>query len=238
MNAYRNLSSSVLLLGLTLGAGTANASIVPLTWGQIYMEVSAGHASNGPYDTDYIFLPTPASYEGAVTAQANDSYIYYDANCDCNRVATASANAYASLSISNNYDTGIFTGSGSISASSTGWLAAGGSLNSDVAFYTDTPYTYTLHVQMVPGAYSNMFLENDSHSIVNQNDFEGLDALYTGTLDEGNTYFHISTYGDFSYTLNLTPSAVPLPAAVWLFGSALLGLGYARRIRGSQVLTA
>ncbi len=83
-----------------------------------------------------------------------------------------------------------------------------------------------------------MFLENDSHSIVNQNDFEGLDALYTGTLDEGNTYFHISTYGDFSYTLNLTPSAVPLPAAVWLFGSALLGLGYARRIRGSQVLTA
>ena len=38
-------------------------------------------------------------------------------------------------------------------------------------------------------------------------------ALVTGTLD------------------TLAPSAVPLPAAVWLFGSALLGLGVARRRR-------
>jgi hypothetical protein len=47
--------------------------------------------------------------------------------------------------------------------------------------------------------------------------------------DDGSTNF-----GNVAYTLELTgtitPSAVPVPAAVWLFGSGLLGLvGVARR---------
>ncbi|MBK7728737.1 MAG: VPLPA-CTERM sorting domain-containing protein [Gammaproteobacteria bacterium] len=35
-----------------------------------------------------------------------------------------------------------------------------------------------------------------------------------------------------STTISLT--AVPLPAAAWLFGSALLGLGWAKRSRRQQ----
>jgi hypothetical protein len=59
-------------------------------------------------------------------------------------------------------------------------------------------------------------------------------GTYTATYaaivpDDGSTNF-----GNVAYTLNLqgtiTPSAVPVPAAVWLFGSGLLGLvGVARR---------
>ena len=52
--------------------------------------------------------------------------------------------------------------------------------------------------------------------------------------DDGTTNF-----GNVAYTLNLegtiTPSAIPVPAAVWLFGSGLLGLvGVARR-KSAQV---
>ena len=57
-------------------------------------------------------------------------------------------------------------------------------------------------------------------------------AAYTLLLDaDGNTVdalrrgsFDLSADGTFSYT-----SAVPVPAALWLFGSALLGLATRRR---------
>jgi len=39
------------------------------------------------------------------------------------------------------------------------------------------------------------------------------------------------TVGDFDVLDNVVISAVPLPAAVWLFGSALAGLGWIRRKR-------
>jgi hypothetical protein len=54
------------------------------------------------------------------------------------------------------------------------------------------------------------------------------DLLWTGGLSYGgllnaNTSIVLGTF-------NLTPAAVPVPAAAWLFGSALLGLlGVARR---------
>lgn len=55
-------------------------------------------------------------------------------------------------------------------------------------------------------------------------------ATYAAVVPNDGT----TNFGNVNYTLNLqgtiTPSAVPVPAAVWLFGSGLLGLvGVARR---------
>jgi hypothetical protein len=51
-----------------------------------------------------------------------------------------------------------------------------------------------------------------------------------------NTLTHASAYditvsccSQASYVYSVTPSQVPVPAAVWLFGSALAGLGWLRR---------
>ena len=62
----------------------------------------------------------------------------------------------------------------------------------------------------------------------------GLTSSISGTLYSFDTSTGVSTYaGDTSFgyqsgLANISP--VPLPAAAWLFGSALLGLiGYSRR---------
>jgi hypothetical protein len=42
--------------------------------------------------------------------------------------------------------------------------------------------------------------------------------------------FNLDSLGDVSYTLAAAASAVPIPGALWLFGSGLLGLiGISRR---------
>ena len=54
------------------------------------------------------------------------------------------------------------------------------------------------------------------------------DTCMTGHSDTLTGYF--GTMGAYPVSLDITPSAVPVPAAVWLFGSGLLGLvGVARR---------
>ena len=56
----------------------------------------------------------------------------------------------------------------------------------------------------------------------------GFDGPETDALLNGTATFANEPYT--SYTLLLTPTAVPVPAAVWLFGSGLIGLiGMARR---------
>lgn len=57
--------------------------------------------------------------------------------------------------------------------------------------------------------------------------FEGLIEIAAGGAD-----FAAAGIGAGDYSLIITPSAIPIPAAVWLFGSGLLGLiGVARRKR-------
>jgi hypothetical protein len=46
----------------------------------------------------------------------------------------------------------------------------------------------------------------------------------------GSGYWYLSSSGDLSYNIPVTASSVPLPAAVWLLGSGLLGIaGIGRR---------
>ena len=57
---------------------------------------------------------------------------------------------------------------------------------------------------------------------------------FTGPLTAGTWEFDLRGFGESfganEYSFNLVASAVPIPAAVWLFGSGLLGLvGMARR---------
>lgn len=44
--------------------------------------------------------------------------------------------------------------------------------------------------------------------------------------------------GQQTFSTSSAPSAVPVPAAVWLFGSALAGLGYVRRRRNKPLNNA
>lgn len=61
-------------------------------------------------------------------------------------------------------------------------------------------------------------------------DLAGAGGTFVKTLAANTQYvLRMATNGSVASTTNLTASAVPLPAAAWLFGSALLGLGIFRR---------
>lgn len=59
---------------------------------------------------------------------------------------------------------------------------------------------------------------------------------FTGALGPGTYTFWIQeTAGPLAYSLDFQVSEVPLPAAAWLFGSALLGLGALKRRRAPSL---
>ena len=63
--------------------------------------------------------------------------------------------------------------------------------------------------------------------------------LFTGTTGLYNLSFAASVNGAFGPALdNVSLTAVPLPAAAWLFGTALAGLGFARKYRRGEMLVA
>ncbi len=71
---------------------------------------------------------------------------------------------------------------------------------------------------ILTGVLSGLFTYNDLLNAINSNDFEI--ALHVRSIDGEDSD---------SYILGGGPNAVPLPAAGWLFGSALLGLISLRR---------
>ena len=83
---------------------------------------------------------------------------------------------------------------------------------------TTTLSSYTVHAT----DFSDLYYDYTTHFTL------GFDGLETNALLNGTGRFVTAPYT--SYTLLLTPTTVPVPAAVWLFGSGLLGLiGVARR---------
>lgn len=61
-------------------------------------------------------------------------------------------------------------------------------------------------------------------------DLAGTGGTFVRSLVANTQYvLKMATNGSVSSTTHLTASAVPLPAAAWLFGSALMGLGIFRR---------
>ena len=87
------------------------------------------------------------------------------------------------------------------------------------------------HVDLVDGSNNIVGGANAVYSLTN---FGGLSTLTSfvnfsvGTLLMPGTYY-LKISGDDGAAYSGTISAVPLPAAAWLFGSALLGLGALRR---------
>ena len=85
-------------------------------------------------------------------------------------------------------------------------------------------------ISPVTGSISNILFDNGPT-------FDpGATALVSISLDPAETVGFTSGSGDIkvipnsNYSLLITPTAVPIPAAMWLFGSGLLGLvGMARR---------
>jgi len=58
-------------------------------------------------------------------------------------------------------------------------------------------------------------------------------SIYLGGAGVGNWSQNLA-----DYKLNITTSAVPVPAAVWLFGSALAGMGIIGRRKDRAVAAA
>ena len=87
---------------------------------------------------------------------------------------------------------------------------------------TTTLSTYTVHAT----DFSDLYNVYTTHFTL------GFDGLETNALLNGTSRFVTEPFT--TYTLLLTPTTVPVPAAVWLFGSGLVGLiGVARRKRCS-----
>ena len=95
------------------------------------------------------------------------------------------------------------------------------SWNYDNQLFATTPYVSNGGILFSAGAW-----------IYNLYEWSG--AYYLSTYNPDGTLYNPGDVG------TLTVTAVPLPAAAWLFGSALLGLGWARRSRqqAQEVLSA
>lgn len=119
--------------------------------------------------------------------------------------------------------------------------------NDDILIYlynnTGTGWS-AFDFQMVDSGVSGPFtvdFVSGTYLGVNSSGYDSVTGLFTGiTLLMDNPEYDalLNVSGTISatplqqYSLILTPSAVPVPAAVWLFGSGLLGLvGVARRRR-------
>lgn len=120
------------------------------------------------------------------------------------------------------FDDSEFTGTGT-----TGLMdmsTSGYSLTIDV---NGTIYTVSNDVSMAPKLQLNAFNVYDLDYLANA----GVNgALYSFNSSFSNFDDFDSNYGVYGYWGPAVPSAVPAPAAIWLFGSGLIGLaGVVRR---------
>jgi hypothetical protein len=122
---------------------------------------------------------------------------------------------------------------GSLVANSNGFIAyAKAELNINVTFDTDMRLVLSCFDAGIFGGTSVAIDGADTGRESMQCGDEVVLASGTHDLDFLNIVsanFGGSQTYDFDATLSMTASAVPIPAAVWLFGSALAGLGWFRR---------
>jgi len=142
------------------------------------------------------------------------------------------------INVTMNVDTGgTFTLSGTwLLFDSSGTLAANSQLN--ITFSNPTGVLQNGEIGFLPGYVCCGRSDQDPNSFVAGNgnmvmslwgaDFGG--GIFNGSYDDSSGN-RLATYG---MDLRLSMAPVPVPAAVWLFGSGLLGLvGVARHKRGS-----
>lgn len=113
---------------------------------------------------------------------------------------------------------GDITQSSTPSASFTQTSNADGWISVDV--------TDLLAAMLTSGIDNGFALTQEDYGVVRT----GAGAVAVSAFCDSESTSGACAMGDFSPYLEITPSAVPVPAAVWLFGSGLLGLvGVARR---------
>ena len=100
----------------------------------------------------------------------------------------------------------------------------------------DTNVTFDADVRLVLSCFDAGIFGGTSVSITGSGGIQCGEeiALAAGTHDLNFQNYVAANFGglstyEFDATLSITAAAVPVPAAVWLFGSALAGLGWFRR---------
>ncbi len=260
MNQNRiNLKNATCGALLLLGSASANATMQTVTGGtfQIHYDtsiagVAAGYSgffsdqvvSGGTYNgLSYSELPNGT----AIVNAANNVTLYSDAIASINNATVVNPGTRARIATDFQYDDTALTLT-DFATTATGKIGTTGA--SILSTNTDTG-DFFLDSASLDGT-------ANTWQTVNQIDFLGFAAfdltdLVLGSNSAGGftitgktklnanlaPFFGMSA-GDYvgDFTLNATVSSVPVPAAVWLFGSALSGLLVSSRKKGLTKVSA
>jgi len=214
------------LLSLSLAANAAPVTVLGYTFDDAGVNVFSGLTVD--YDTKH---PAHPGYNSFPASDPDEPYAI-DGALDFIGTTTNS-NAYFDSDTNNPHD---------VDASVTGFLNYGGN---EYPFHNITPPVITFDVfQGENDTPLGTFLEFSTVSTgvgelqltvtggAAAEYFTGGTMLYNETLliqewdsGNGNVFFEYFDDPNFTLTMTATPvSAVPVPAAVWLFGSGLLGM--------------
>lgn len=225
------LTASTALLAPT----TASAALVSGT-ATITIDNTAMTASNfygnyvqkfwdASYNTSGISLSAPG---GISLSPTGPTAMLFPVNTNTTTISYPSAGTYGRTVQATTMDTGN-TASGQIGLSG-GWLfnGPGGVLTPYDFRLVKTSGTWNISTYDTAFSYQNFLTLTNVSESVNANG----QLLLSGNLQWTGLWASIAGANSNAVvgTFNLAPAAVPVPAAVWLFGSGLLGLlGAARR---------
>lgn len=246
------MSRPQLLIALCALAITAQAqaALVEITSDQRFLTISGVIYDLDPACSDAPLCPKPInsnfednSYHPNISPIQPLVPVYGDSLQDNTPTGTTGAYAAASSEQTSLVTTELFEASGLAAATTTigEWAGSIGSSQAkshyEVWFTVNDPVRYSLTGSLLGsgGSTQMQFLDMDFFS-ENNNEIE-LDL--SGILEPGDYTFSviasaINNNSPASYDFSMTMTAVPLPAASYLFGSGLLGLvGISRRKKAS-----
>jgi hypothetical protein len=217
------------ILAFLLQATESPASLTLTTADRTLLTYASAQASGGAFVLDPRNSSTNLTdnFNQTIksTAYSEGSNPYYFASA----TAEASQNTNLvigtdNLAISGNMTTSVTSGIyppvlSSASASAISYV--------DLVFNIASPATY----QFTFTGTSNVFVAMQNRDTL-EYIIPGLSSSLSGTIGSGNYEFYMknsaSSNADFSFTVT-SSSPVPIPAAIWLLGSGLLGLAGLRR---------
>lgn len=239
-----NTKTTLSALCLCLMAGSADAAIINYI-SSVDIRAYAGSTSLVHYDAagnPYPYFDQHQIVSTYTTSHSDTdtvSAVFDDWAIIGDTTYYASADAWSSSTTTADLAGGLFSMTGAYDSFSTGWLRGISSNYVEMMAWVTTPYLYTLDIVASAGTYGSI----QALGVYLQDLSNGVSLHTSGMLNPGvgfNMYAATSgcsdgtcygvPSGNYQITLTLTPTAVPVPAAAWLFGSGLLGLmGMARR---------